>query len=385
MKRGIFTTILAVASLARVVSAGDFVAGGPNTRGRVTVDKQAVKSDWGTLLRGACWCQDCHGGTPARGEFAAIKMAGLNSIHVYVEKNDDKPVGYEATHMDSIVEWCRQESLYVVMTFGNSHLPSYGKVSEFWRFYAPRYADMTHVVYEIKNEACSATYHCADDAMQMYFDCYKIIRDVAPYTHAMFMSHSNLKGGINSCYEDIERLKAANVDWTNASYAFHGYAPSAGEQEQMIKSMGERDIAMSCTEFPFGGGLAQAYERAGISYFWFEACWGGARTPGNIKGYLSGTGVSWQPDFGNWPKPHVEHQDMVAITRGREPRIAGRHASTDLGLFTPGNLGQGAVSAMYDMTGKLVWTAHGGACRTGAAGGFAPMLGSKVFLVKYTR
>ncbi len=372
--------ILAMACTAAF--AGPFVPGGPNTRGRVTIDKQAVLSDWGTTLRGACWCQDCHSGIPGRDEFAAIKMAGLNSIHVYAEKNDGVAVGAEAENMDSIVEWCRQESVYVVMTFGNSHLDSWGKVLDFWRFYAPRYKDMTHVVYEAKNEACYGTYHCEEDAMQCYRDAYRIIHEEAPETHVMLMSHSNLQGGIKPLYDDVERL-GSEIDWTNSSIAFHGYGTTAGFQEEAAKTLGADGYAMSCTEFPFNGGgaSAAAYERAGISYFWFEACWGGARTPGNIKGYLSGTGVSWKPDFGDWPQPHVEHP--VAVKAGQEPlRILSDNGRVSLGRFILNNLPESGVSVLYDAAGRILWQGRG---KAGVPAGIPSRLGSQVLLVEYLR
>jgi hypothetical protein len=373
------------ASLPR--AADTFAPGGPCTRGRVTVDGQAVLTDWGTTLRGACWCQDCHGGTPAREEFTALKMAGLNSIHVYVEKNDDKPVGFEAEHIDSIVEWCRQESLYVVMTFGNSYLAGgYAKVSEFWRFYAPRYKDMTHVIYEEKNEGCYMTGACEEPAMQCYRDCYQIIRDVAPNTHIMLMSHSNLKGGINGLYRDVERL-GAEIDWTNASFAFHGYGTTGAFQEQAANQLGGDGYAMSCTEFPFNnaGDLARAYERAGISYFWFEACWGGARTPGNIKGYLSRVGISWQPDFGDWPQAHVDHPDIVRTINVSSAPAGDSRFLPGTRLSFPGYPWDG-VSAAYDLRGRVVWRAAGDAPISPRAAGArldARRPGTGMLVVKY--
>jgi hypothetical protein len=259
------TVSAAVIMVAVSIRAGDFVPGGPNTRGLPRVEGNTVVTDWGTAMRGGCWGMAGANRAFARDELVAVKFCGINAVHVYTEKNDDKPVGWAAQHMDSVVEWCRQESLYVVMTFGNSHLTSYGKVYKFWEFYAPRYKDMTHVIYEIKNEACSATYHCAENAMQMYIDCHKIVRDVAPDNHVMLMSHSNIKGGINSLFEDVERL-GSDIDWTKCSLAFHGYGTTGAFQEAACRALGAEGYAMSCTEFPYtsAGDLAPAYERAGI-------------------------------------------------------------------------------------------------------------------------
>ncbi len=356
--------------------AGDFVPGGPCTRGRVRVEDGVVLSDWGTQLRGGCWSI---GSIFGREELTAMKMAGLNALHLYAEdtQSSQAPGWAAEPYVDKIVEWCRQESLYLVITFGQSHLPSYEKVYEFWRFYAPRYKDMTHVIYEIKNEGCSATFHCDDVPMQMYIDNYKYLKQVAPQAHVMVMSHSNLKGGVNSLWEDIERLKAADVDWTNTSYAFHGYAPSAGEQEQMINALGAEGYAMVCTEFPFSGGgeLARAYERTGISYFWFEACWpGGSRSLGAIGGYLKNLELSWQPDFGDWPQPHVEHPDIVAVSA--RTRVAVSPVATACGRFLSMGIPAGDILAAYDIRGRLRWS--------GAYHDFGSAQSAKVAIVEMT-
>jgi len=259
--------------------------------------------------------------------------------------------------MDSIVEWCRQESLYVVMTFGgpirNTNLQ---KILDIWEFYAPRYADQTHVVYEIKNEGCYETYHCAEPVMQTYRDAYEIIRKHAPDTHVLLLSHSNLKGGINSLWEDVDRLSTV-VDWSNASFAFHGYAPSAGEQVNMIRELGAKGYAMTCTEFPNSGELVRAYESAGISYAHFEACWGGNRSLGDICAHVKKYGISWQPDFGDWPQPHVDHVPLEAKAARHAP--ARNRDGTVIESSAVRSLPQTDMYAVYDLAGRVLWRRPG--------------------------
>ncbi len=234
-------------SLALCLSVGE------SGRGRVRVQAPAVVSDWGTPLRGCCWGLDRNRTTPTRQQLAALKQCGLNTFHVYCElttSSSGKPVGYNATNMDSIVTWCRQESLYVIMTHGGPIKETpLQKILDIWKFYAPRYADQTHVIYEIKNEGCYETFHCAEPVLQMYKDAYKIIRESAPETHVMLLSHSNLKGGINSLWEDIERF-GDDIDWSNASIAFHGYGTTGAFQAQAAEELGAEGYAMTCTEFP---------------------------------------------------------------------------------------------------------------------------------------
>ncbi len=360
----------------RAVRSGDFVPGGPCTRGRVTLSATTVVTDWGTNLRGPCWCMDCHGGIFKIEEFTTMRMCGMNAIHIYGENNDANPVGFEADNIDTLVEWCRRESLYVVLTFGNSAVPNYNKLYDFWRFYAPRYANQTHVIFEIKNEP--------GEVVQMTKQASQIIRESAPQTHIMCFSPSNVKGGPSGILNAIQAVGDA-VDWSNASVAFHSYGSSGAFLEGVIKAINDAGYGMTCTEFPTGSGVVPTFEKMDISYFHFYACWPPSRTPGTICGLARSLGVSWQPDFGDWPQPHVEHPELVQV-RMQPWRAAESRDGVLVGRMMTCSLSGKNVLAIYDVTGKLLW-------RNSADGGAAngqPMhiplpLGSQVLLVKYPK
>jgi len=297
---------------------------------------------------------------------------------VYAEvtnADEPKPVGYSAERMDSIVSWCRQESLYVVMTMGGPIMrASLDRLRAIWRFYAPRYADETHVVYEPKNEGCYATYHCDEQVMQAIKDCYKIIRENAPYTHVLLLSHSNLKGGINALFEDVERL-GTDIDWSNASIAFHGYGTTGAFQEEAIKALSDAGYGMTCTEFPTGDGLEKSYERAGISYMNFFVC----HSLANTCSYVKRLSATWQPDFGAYPQQHVEHIPLNAARY--VPRMqGGRHE--EAGYFlTVNGIAQRRADAVYDLAGRLLW--QGRTVRAcDAAGKLSRAPGPHVFVIK---
>ncbi len=333
--------------------------GQEQTRGRVHMAAPAVLTDWGTPLRGFCWGLDRSSALFTKAQLASIKECGLNAAHVYTElttTSSTKPIGYNAALMDSIVEWCRQESLYVVMTHGGPILQSsMQKILDVWKFYAPRYADQTHVIYEIKNEGCYETYHCAEPAMQMYRDAYRIIRESAPETHVMLMSHSNLAGGTPSLIEDVARL-GPDIDWTNASFAFHGYAGGGGAggsgdfQEQVIKDISDSGYCMTCTEFPAKLGLEKFYERAGISYCHFSPCYPPLTS---VCGVVKGLGLSYAPDFGSWPQQHVEHV-TVGVLDGLLLPSNGRRAGAGSRVLFGGAM-RGGDETVYDIRGRLVW------------------------------
>jgi len=364
------------------------VGTGPMTRGRVRVQGNTIISDWGTQLRGGCWSE---GKLFARDELGKMKMAGLNAVHLYGEAfgrawtAGNEPGCNAEAYIDKIVDWCREDSVYLILTLGGpktwSGFADYTR--RYWKFYAPRYANQTHVVYEILNEGCMNTSHCVDSVMELYRECYKIIRDSAPDTHILLLSHSNLTGGTNSLWDDVDRLSDV-VDWKNASFAFHGYGPSAAFQEQACKELGAKGYGMTCTEFPFAGGaeLAKAYERAEISYTWFEACWGGARTLGNIGNYIKGLGITWQPDFGTWPQAHVDH---IPLGTRRSPVPSYRRMPESIArLSLRGGGTLTGATAVYDITGRLLWQRSsdadpGGNTRLDSRAG----MGTGMFILKY--
>jgi endoglucanase len=324
------------------VRAGDFVPGGPCTRGRVKNNGTTIVTDWDTRLRGPCWCQDCHEGVFDRSELVKMKYCGLNVVHVYGEKNDDKPVGVEAENIDSIVEWCRQESVYVILTFGGSEIHTQEKVNEFWRFYAPRYADQTHVIYEPKNEG--------EDVVATTINWYGIIREYAPDTHLLLGSYSNLAQGSQYALRDINGIGDA-IDWSNESIAFHGYLVNGGTQEKIIHELNAAGYATTITEFPNSGDLIASYERAGVSYIHFEACWS-HRQLGYMCDYLKQYNVSWQPDFGDWPQEHVEHP---AVQTAWDAPAWIKHASGESAYsLIPYGFARGLEGSLYDVQGKLV-------------------------------
>src|SRR5690606_6403600 len=103
------------------------------------------------LLRGAIISTET-GASPSMSQLEAIKAVGLNAVHCYAERRD---YGYSAgakfAAVDLAVQRTRDAGLYLVITIGNGGFDDAFN-SAFWNFYAPRYANETHVLYEIQNE-----------------------------------------------------------------------------------------------------------------------------------------------------------------------------------------------------------------------------------------
>jgi hypothetical protein len=354
------TILAATASVLILAFSSSDLQAAVQTRGRVRNNGTTIVTDWGTRLRMACWGMDICRCLFEREELRDLKNCGLNGIHVYLElttTNAPEPIGYNAERMDSLVSWCRQESLYVVITHGgpidNSTVEKCAKV---WEFYAPRYADETHVVYEIKNEPNLK-------AIDVNRECFKVIRQYAPETHVLCLSYSNIRSGASRITNAIDELGDA-IDWSNASVAYHGYGTSGEFQEDAIKTINDYGYAVTCTEFWPANHLELNYERAGISYAHFQWCAiiygrGIEATCDRIKGIA----FDYEPDFGNWPKPHIDPPVQATwqpwLKQGRACAPISRRV-----VF--GGMPKGDVRAIYDLTGRALWQQEGS---NGLAGG----------------
>jgi len=118
------------------------------------------------------------------------------------------------------VERTRELGLYLVITIGNganngNHNAQWAR--DFWKFYAPRYAKETHVLYEIHNEPVawgppySSSTANPPGAVDMEIDVYRIIRTYAPETPVLLFSYAVFggKGGAAEALKDIRAFNKA--------------------------------------------------------------------------------------------------------------------------------------------------------------------------------
>jgi hypothetical protein len=352
---GVAAGILAAVFTSLSVHAGD----GEYARGRVRLSDKTIVSDWGTVLRGCYWNPDVNRGQlPDRNLLRGIKSLGLNALHLWAECYWETP-GANLACIDSCVEWCRQESLYCVICYGccnknnNFFIDS---LTRFWQIYAPRYKDQTHVVYEIQNEPASNTDNWADSVIDMERNMYQLIRSSAPETHILFFSLSAMKGGSKSIARDVERL-GPDIDWSNASIAFHGYFIYADSQATYLNQLFDQGIRMTCTEFPGGCNpeynrynevLAKTYNAQGISYL--HVC--PLPSASNEIHSVVNSGVTWQPDFGNWPQPHVSQTVAAIAGAGRATRLERLTAAPVL-TVAPRGASLLPSGTIYDLRGRI--------------------------------
>ncbi len=371
-----------VALLALYASAGDFVPGGPCTRGRVRMNGTTIVTDWGTLLRGACWALDMIKNVPPREDLATIKQCGVNCVHVYFERYDapygNGGAGYNVDKMDTLVEWCRQESLYVIMTIGGSIVGPYSaarqvevdKCKAIWALYAPRYADQTHVVYEVKNEP---------DMFQSRVEgaCYPVMHEAAPNTHVLLGSYSTVINGVDWMLNPI-RANYDIFDWDNTSIAFHGYDPSGHDpgpqQEGIIKGCNDSGYCVTMTECWANTGLEEHYEKMQISYCPMKGCFTPMATQ-KCEGQHK-LNPSYAPDFGSWPQEHIEYP---TLTEWEPWNNRTQQATTQAYRLTIGALPRGNVTAVYDISGRTLWRQR----ENSANPGVTQQRNSRVLVVDY--
>ena len=186
-------TSLVFAASIIVASCVSFAEGAeipiPRGRPRINTERTTLVADNGALLRG---CVASH----KRESLEQLKLVGLNAVHDYAEGCDlkypaegSRAPGYRVEAIDKAVKLTKELGLYFIMTIGNDP----GKFNkewalDFWKFYAPRYKDEPHVIYEIHNEPVqwAPPYNSPKanppGAVEMNAECWKLIRSLAPDT-----------------------------------------------------------------------------------------------------------------------------------------------------------------------------------------------------------
>ena len=308
----------------------------PRGRPHLNAERTTFVADNGELLRGPFTSSEW--GNPAPySELEKMKDLGFNAVHIYGEclnidypNSGDSP-GYAASRIDSVVNATRDLGMYVVITIGNganngNHNREYAL--DFWRFYAPRYANETHVIYEIHNEpvAWGPPYSSESanptGALEMNIDAYNIIRADAPDTPVLLFSYSVLggTGGADSALTDIRLFNtqvfgSADATWTNVAVGFHGYAGASSNAEAVEKLINAgypcfmTEFATSAWGTNHGGIDTEAVanlERLKVSWlaFHYVPPWGVAddvTRPEVFKDRIDNSGLSWTPDYGTWP------------------------------------------------------------------------------------
>jgi hypothetical protein len=298
-------------------------------RGRPHLDNSMgfnrLLTDKNTLLRGVSLAWD--GGDnahltdppvmPTQDQLNALyQVYGVNTIHVYLEMDAPIPpdnrmqvVGHNAAICDQLVDMAAKANLYVIITIGcgnnNGNIYSMDWCIRFWNFYAPRYANRTHVIYESHNEPAPNTpsqWKTSDWDNQVTL--YNTIRAKAPNTHILtctFMGFTSPSVAL----QGIGYMRWKGVDFSNASVAFHGYENQSAIQACIREFKYDRGggitPALLCTEFDNGttyttkfNNMLESENVGWLQFTFLRASMGDMEW---FKGAMRDNNVVWTPDY----------------------------------------------------------------------------------------
>ena len=319
------------------VGPADLGAGGQRGRPKLNAAHTTFVADNGQPLRGPFTSTEWTGAT-SYDQIAKMKALGFNAVHLYGESfdpsyptNGSTAPGYAINQIDSIVQSTRDLGLYLVITIGNGAANgNYNRayITNFWNLYSARYANETHVLFEIQNEPVawgppySSPTATPPGALDMEGAAYRAIRANAPNTPVLIFTYAVLgdSGGASAALTDIHAFNTnvfgnANAVWTNEAVGFHGYAGASATSNAVSQIIA---AGYPCFMTEFGGGVwgtgvggLDAYavadlERLGVSWLTFQyipptGVSDDVTDPQRYENIVNWSGLSWTPDFGNWP------------------------------------------------------------------------------------
>lgn len=218
---------------------------------RVVARDGTVRTSAGHLLRGVpVWVYrygkeqgaTAHFDDPAF--YRRLERYGLNAIrivcfdvwqqangYIHYDVLDPVEMGLLAAAIDTVVELAAAHGLYAMIDYHSQGSCDPLRLHAFWRCIAPRYAQRTHVFYELANEPVSwFPRDYTPDAIRLQEQTYALVRAAAPNTHIVLFSFPNTTGepGDPSMADVV--ATASSIDWSNASVGFHPYKTDHSSQ-----------------------------------------------------------------------------------------------------------------------------------------------------------
>lgn len=307
-------------------AGADAGAGGDarGPRGRVRTVNGRLVTDRGTPLRGVSIEADLGVAFAVDEEPEAARPAirrmfdrlalelGLNAFQVYLE-GWNVEAGTRAAFADVLVEESGRAGLYLVLGPGVGPRRD-GKggtgwfdpaaVGAFWAFYAPRYAQNEHVLYQlykVPERTCDAVWQT--EALALEREKYLQIRDAAPDTRVLVFSYGEAPT-VASLQGNLDAVSSA-IDFRNASVGFHAHTDcvSLDEVDDYPVMQAGAELSFLATELPPSdwGNALTAMESRGIGWMHFH--W--VQQSDDLMAFRfahESAGISWCPDFGTWPQ-----------------------------------------------------------------------------------
>jgi hypothetical protein len=226
-------------------------------------------------------------------------------------ENRQDSVGKNQAAADLLVNETQRTGLYLTLSIGalaadassDNRRFDVAKTRAFWSFYAPRYRDKAHVLYEIHDSpelACNSSWPA--ETLTFERETYSLIRSLAPDTHILAYSF----GAVPTepvLQEAITNLRGL-TDFSDASIAMHADSRCIPLEDftGLIVSAREARVPLLMTALPVDGWgpYTLALEERDLS--WTSLRWLAYTTDlAAFRREHDAAGIVWCPDFGTWP------------------------------------------------------------------------------------
>lgn len=293
-------------------------------RGRVSVEDGRLVTDRGSPLRGVALeadlgidfalYSDPESARPVLRRFFATltREVGLNTFEINLE-GWDVPAGSRAAFADMLVAESGRAGAYLLLGPGSGPVRD-GKggsgwfdpavVSAFWSFYAGRYANETHVLYQVQKvpeRTCDELWN--NDSVALERSVHGIIRAQAPDTHIVMFSFASTPT-VNGFEENVGALSDL-LEWRNASVGFHAHDECVpiDELDRYPRDLEDgRRIALLVTELPPNDWQTNLLALEQKQIGWMHYHWIGIDSDlSTFRAAHDAAGATWCPDFGSWP------------------------------------------------------------------------------------
>ncbi len=223
-------------------------------RGRPYIHNNTLVTDQGTRMRGSTFW--LYGWMYNKVQFAQSETAWnafhsnrLNAVRLACAYRPDHSNNlsldeYEVL-LDDLIDRAAEAGIYVLLEYhyypGNYSMSG---ATDFWNRFAPRYADRTHVIYELTNEPVSwAPKDFEDHHLRDFEELWRICNNNAPETPIVILSFANVGYDGATPRQVADRLQGIN--WNKTLVGFHTYWRESSERMQNLKD----GYPVVCTEF----------------------------------------------------------------------------------------------------------------------------------------
>ena len=242
--------------------AGEPTAGAAEAAGRVTSRRTLLNAD-GHVLRGTKLV--IGKALPKQTEFtlsedswAEVRRLGLNTVRLCMIDPWYRTRGYDhwetaelLPKIDRAVDLAEEAGVEVIINYQDvggyeENRRDFTSLAEFWSAVGPRYADRSHVIYELVNEpAFNQAVYLDPTFKRPVSKIYRRLRTDAPERPVLMFS-------FNSIDHELTRIVdhyCDDLDWERTTVAFHLYG---GTSTEPVRRLLDRYPAM-CTELDYPG------------------------------------------------------------------------------------------------------------------------------------